>query len=75
MPNPQSNFTCRVDTNLKEAFLKAAKANDRSASVLIRDFMRSYIQHADQMHGIKLPAGLSSASAHETPHDRLVKHD
>jgi len=33
-----------VDTQLKAAFLRAAKANDRSASVLIRDFMRQYIK-------------------------------
>jgi predicted transcriptional regulator len=40
----QSNFTCRVDADLKKAFLQAAKANDRPASVLIRDFMRDYVQ-------------------------------
>ncbi|UZG47390.1 CopG family ribbon-helix-helix protein [Caldimonas thermodepolymerans] len=40
----QTNFTCRVDADLKQAFLRAAKANDRSASVLIRDFMRDYVQ-------------------------------
>lgn len=42
----QTNFTCRVDIDLKQAFLRAAKANDRPASVLIRDFMREYIQRA-----------------------------
>lgn len=42
---PQSNFTCRLDSELKKAFIKAAKANDRSASVLIRDFMRDYIRN------------------------------
>jgi predicted transcriptional regulator len=40
----QTNFTCRVDANLKRAFIRAAKANDRPASVLIRDFMRDYVQ-------------------------------
>lgn len=44
----QSNFTCRVDSDLKKAFLMAAKANDRPASVLIRDFMREYIQKDKQ---------------------------
>lgn len=42
----QSNFTCRVDADLKQAFLRAAKANDRPASVLIRDFMRDYVQQS-----------------------------
>jgi len=44
----QTNFTCRVDADLKQAFLRAAKANDRSASVLIRDFMRDYVQRSIQ---------------------------
>lgn len=43
---PQTNFTCRLDAELKKAFIKAAKANDRSASVLIRDFMRDYIRNS-----------------------------
>ncbi|ECE0813702.1 hypothetical protein AH069_08200 [Salmonella enterica subsp. enterica] len=44
----QTNFTCRVDADLKHAFLRAAKANDRSASVLIRDFMRAYVHRSAQ---------------------------
>ena len=44
----QTNFTCRVDADLKQAFLRAAKANDRPASVLIRDFMREYVQQSTQ---------------------------
>jgi predicted transcriptional regulator len=44
----QKNFTCRVDEELKRAFLKAAKANDRPASVLIRDFMRDYVRQTTQ---------------------------
>lgn len=44
----QTNFTCRVDVELKESFLRAAKANDRPASVLIRDFMRDYVQRSLQ---------------------------
>lgn len=39
----QKNFTCRVDGNLKQDFIRAAKTNDRSASVLVRDFMRDYV--------------------------------
>lgn len=53
----QSNFTCRVDADLKQAFLRAAKANDRPASVLIRDFMRDYVQQAMQGKQASLPFG------------------
>ena len=51
----QTNFTCRVDADLKQAFLRAAKANDRSASVLIRDFMRDYVQRSIQGQQATLP--------------------
>lgn len=51
----QTNFTCRVDADLKQAFLRAAKANDRSASVLIRDFMRDYVQRSIQGRQEALP--------------------
>ena len=51
----QSNFTCRVDAELKQAFLRAAKANDRPASVLIRDFMREYIQQSTLGQQVNLP--------------------
>ncbi|NHI00693.1 hypothetical protein [Oceanimonas sp. MB9] len=51
----QTNFTCRVDAELKEAFLRAAKANDRPASVLIRDFMRDYVQRSVQGLQSSLP--------------------
>ena len=47
-----SNFTCRVDEALKEAFLRAAKVNDRSASVLIRDFMRDYVRRTHDRGGL-----------------------
>lgn len=51
----QTNFTCRVDADLKQAFLRAAKANDRPASVLIRDFMRDYVQRSIQGQQTNLP--------------------
>jgi len=51
----QSNFTCRVDAELKQAFLRAAKANDRPASILIRDFMRGYVQRTQQGQQASLP--------------------
>lgn len=51
----QTNFTCRVDVDLKRAFLQAAKSNDRPASVLIRDFMRDYVQRSTQGQQASLP--------------------
>lgn len=51
----QTNFTCRVDADLKQAFLRAAKANDRPASVLIRDFMREYVQQSTHSRQVTLP--------------------
>lgn len=53
----QTNFTCRVDADLKRAFLRAAKANDRPASVLIRDFMREYVQQSTGLQQGSLPLG------------------
>jgi predicted transcriptional regulator len=42
-PNTETSFTLRIDRELKQAFVDAARANDRSASLLIRDFMREYV--------------------------------
>jgi len=42
----ESNFTFRVDDELKAQFAEAAKANDRPASLLLRDFMREYVQRS-----------------------------
>ena len=43
----ESNFTVRVDDELKEAFTKAAKAADRTGGQLIRDFMRDYVRERE----------------------------
>ena len=40
----ETNFTFRVGKGLKVAFAKAARAEDRPASLLLRDFMRDYVQ-------------------------------
>jgi predicted transcriptional regulator len=47
MPNSSNkdvNFTFRVDAGLKNAFIDAARAADRSASLLLRDYMREYVR-------------------------------
>lgn len=40
---PDSTLTFRVDLELKLAFEDAARSNDRSASQVLREFMRQYI--------------------------------
>jgi predicted transcriptional regulator len=41
----ESTVVIRVDEDLKSAFAIAAKAADRTASQLVRDFMRDYVQN------------------------------
>jgi predicted transcriptional regulator len=41
-------FTIRVEHSLKDAFVDAAKSQDRTASQLIRDFMRDYVKKHGQ---------------------------
>ncbi len=36
-------FNVKVDDDLKNAFIAAAEADDRNASQVVRDFMRTYI--------------------------------
>jgi len=40
----ESNFTLRVDNELKTAFAEAARRQDRTAAQLVRDYMRSVVQ-------------------------------
>ncbi|RJF90169.1 hypothetical protein D3874_24435 [Oleomonas cavernae] len=42
----ETTFTFRVDEALKAEFVEAAKAHDRPASILLRDFMRDYIKQS-----------------------------
>lgn len=44
----ETNFTFRVEEKLKSEFTAVAKANDRPASLLLRDFMRDYIRQAQE---------------------------
>lgn len=37
-------FNFRVDQETKERFVAAAKANNRNASLLLRDFMQKYLE-------------------------------
>ena len=44
----EATFTFRVDEALKNDFATAAKARDRTAAQLLRDFMRSFVQQQAQ---------------------------
>lgn len=39
-----TTFTFRIPPELKQAFEAVAKANDRSGSQLLRDFIRDYVK-------------------------------
>lgn len=41
-------FTLRIDPDLKNAFIASAKGQDRTASQLIRDYMREYVKKHGQ---------------------------
>jgi predicted transcriptional regulator len=64
-----ATFTIRVDDELKNAFTAAAKAKDRTAGQLIRDFMRDYILKArdddayEAWYTRKVEAGRADAAA------------
>lgn len=46
--NKQVAFTIRIDEALKDAFISAAQSQDRTASQLMRDFMRDYVKKHGQ---------------------------
>ncbi|MFP7673496.1 hypothetical protein ACG74X_09075 [Marivita sp. S0852] len=37
----------RIDRELREAFLKACKAQDKPAAQVLREYMRDYVRKAD----------------------------
>ncbi len=69
-----TTFTMRVDDDLKEAFVQAAKTRNRTASLLIRDYMRAYVEQAahDDWFRREVDAGLAEAS---DPATETVSHD
>lgn len=45
----KTTMTFRLEKSLREAYDKAAKANDRTGAQLLRDFMRDYVRkHAQR---------------------------
>lgn len=45
----EKTVTLKVDRALADAFKRAAKANNRSQSLLIRDFMADYVKKNGQI--------------------------
>jgi predicted transcriptional regulator len=64
-----TTFTFRVDHGLKAEFIKSARAHDRSAGQLLRDFMRDFVHQERQSEAYdtwfreQVQAGLDSANA------------
>lgn len=42
------NFTFRTPEDLKADFVRLAKENNRTAAILLRDFMREYVQKSQE---------------------------
>ncbi len=69
-----TNFTLRVDGDLKAAFVRAAKSHNRTASLLIRDYMQAYVEqsaHGDWFRK-QVEAGLAEAA---DPATKTITHD
>lgn len=62
-------FTMKLEPELRDAFMAAAKRVDRPASQLMREMMREYVDHADEhiayddYHRRKVEAGLAELDA------------
>ena len=65
----EATFTFRVDEALKAEFAEAAKADDRTAAQLLRDFMRDYVRKReddaayDAWFIAEVEAGIAEADA------------
>lgn len=44
----ETGFTLRIEQGLKDEFVAAAKSQDRTASQVLRDFMRDYVKKNGQ---------------------------
>ena len=49
----ESGLTIRIDQELKAAFVATAKSQDRTASQVLRDFMRDYVKKNGQADLLK----------------------
>lgn len=71
---PETTFTFRVDQELKEAFTRAAHANDRPGSQLLRDFMREYVERAEHDAWFRAEVEQSLKEA-DDPNVELIPHE
>lgn len=62
-PLAEETMTFRVDGELKEAFKRAAKERNRNASILLRDFMRDYVERGEPQPDTR-PKRAPSGAAH-----------
>lgn len=75
----ETTFTFRVDKTLKAQFAKAARADDRAGSQLLRDFMRDYVRNKADVPEYEawfrrqVQAGLDDAEAGRLVADEEVK--
>ena len=44
----ETSFNMRIDAKLKEAFTKAAEAQDRPAAQVVRSFMRAFVRRTER---------------------------
>jgi antitoxin component of RelBE/YafQ-DinJ toxin-antitoxin module len=44
----EASFNMRIDPKLKEAFTKAAEAEDKPAAQVVRTFMRAYVRQRER---------------------------
>lgn len=74
----EATFTFRVEDELKNAFAATAKAQDRTAAQLMRDYMRDYVKthQAETDYDVwfrkQVQEGLDQADRGETiPHEEI----
>jgi predicted transcriptional regulator len=70
----ETNFTFRVEDDLKDRFVGAAQTNDLSASMLLREFMQTYVEKTehDAWFRQEVEQGLAEA---ESPEVKLIPHE
>lgn len=62
----ETNLTIRVESDLKDDFQTATKANHKVASQILRDFMRDYVaKNKDRSVEILQPVSMGSANVAE----------
>jgi predicted transcriptional regulator len=69
-------FTMKLEPELRDAFMAAAKAGDRPASQIVREFMRDYVQQDREYVGFlqrKVDAARADIAAGRTYSEEEVR--